>query len=324
MQTIGSPLLWGGFLLFVLLMLALDLGVLRRNSKEVSTREALIWSCVWVSLSLLFSVGVYFMFGGLRATEFLTGYFIEKSLSVDNIFVFVLIFGAFSVPKENEHRILLWGILGALVMRAVLIFAGAAILERFHWVIYLFGAFLVITGVKLLLQKEEEAFDPKNSWIMRQFRKVVRSTDRYEDGKFFTRKNGLLHATPLFAVLVCIEVTDLIFAVDSIPAVFAVTSDPFIVFTSNIFAILGLRSMYFLLAGVVDKFHYLKTGLAFVLAFVGVKMLIMSWVKIPALLSLFVVLSVLSFSIIASFLWPKKREPDALLKAPLEADQPAE
>ncbi|MGE0326002.1 MAG: TerC family protein [Polyangiaceae bacterium] len=303
-ETIGSPLLWAGFLGFVLVMLAIDLGVFHKQAHEVSLKEAAGWSAVWVVLALIFNVGVYVWFGPERGLEFTTGYLLEKALAVDNIFVFVVIFATFSVPAIYQHRVLFWGVLGALVMRAGFIFAGGAFLQRFHWAIYVFGGILAVTGIKLLLQKEE-AMDPEKSLAVRAFRRIVPVWPKFEGDRFFVKRDGRRLATPLLLALVSVEVSDVIFAVDSIPAIFAITTDPFIVFTSNIFAILGLRSMYFLLAGVISKFHYLKVGLSLVLVFVGAKMLLMGWVKIPVIASLLVIAGILTFAIVAS--WLKSR-----------------
>ena len=305
--SIGSPLLWGGFTAFILAMLALDLGVFHRTSHEVRFKEALSWTFVWIALALVFNAGVYHWFGAQKGMEFLTGYIIEKALSVDNVFVFLVIFSVFAVPAKYQHRVLFWGVLGALVMRAIFIFAGAALLQRFHWVIYIFGALLVATGIKLLVQRNEEV-DPEKNPIFRFFKRIIPATRDYHDAKFFIRENGKLLATPLFMVLVAVEASDLVFAVDSIPAIFAVTSDPFIVYTSNVFAILGLRALYFCLAGVLEKFHLLKVGLAFVLVFVGTKMLIIDIYKIPIGLSLVIVTLLLAGSIAASFIWPKRED----------------
>jgi tellurite resistance protein TerC len=305
--------LWVLFNLFVLGMLALDLGVFHRKAHTVSLKEASIWSVVWISLALLFNLGIFLYWDVMNpastytnseaALAFLTGYLIEKSLSVDNIFVFVLIFGAFAVPAAYQHRVLFWGILGALVMRAALIGIGSVLLKEFHWIIYLFGAFLVFTGVRMALhRKEENPEDMQNNGLIRFFRRIMPVTDTYDGEKFFTRRNGVLMATPLFLVLLLVESTDLIFAVDSIPAIFAVTQDPFLVYTSNVFAILGLRSLYFLLAGVVDKFYYLKLGLAVVLVFVGTKMVLVDLYKIPVALSLGVIASILAISVVASLI----------------------
>ncbi len=299
--SIGSPWLWTGFIAFVLGMLVLDLGVLHRKTHVVSVREAAIWSAVWVALAGVFNAGVYFMFGAERALEFTTGYVIEKALAVDNIFVFVVIFSAFRIPALYQHRVLFWGVLGALVMRAAFIFAGAAVLERFHWSIYVFGGILALTGIKLLMQRNNEVHPERNP-IVRLFQRVMPVTPQLAGEQFTVVENGRRYATPLLLALVAVEVTDLIFAVDSIPAIFAVTSDPFIVFTSNIFAILGLRSLYFLLAEVITKFVYLKVGLAIVLVFVGMKMLAIDIYKVPIAASLGVIAGILSTSIVASLL----------------------
>jgi tellurite resistance protein TerC len=286
--SIGSIELWAGFILFVLAMLALDLGVFHRKAHVVAFREALTWSAVWIGLALLFNLGVWYLYGPQRGVEFLTGYLIEKSLSVDNIFVFVVIFSALAIPPIYQHRVLFWGILSALVFRAVMIFAGSAMLARFHWLIYVFGAFLILTGVKLFLQRGKEEH-PENGWAMRLARRVIPTTDKPDGHRFFTRVDSKWVATPLFMALLMVEITDVVFAVDSIPAIFAITNDTFIVFTSNIFAILGLRSLFFLLAGLVDRFIYLKVGLASVLVFVGAKMSLVDFYKIPPVVSLIVI-----------------------------------
>jgi tellurite resistance protein TerC len=305
MQTIASPFLWTLFSVFVVGMLALDLGVFSRRPHEVHFKEALAWSGVWVALSLAFDGWIYLRFGSEKAMEFLTGYVIEKALSVDNIFVFVVLFAAFAVPKLYEHRVLFWGVIGAIVLRAIFIGLGAALLAKFHWIMYVFGAILIFTGIRLLVHGEQEA-DPERNPIYRFAKKIIPAVPQYDGKNFFTRIDGRRFATPLFLVLVAIEATDVVFAVDSIPAVFAVTRDPFIVYTSNIFAILGLRAMYFLLAGVIDRFHLLKIGLALVLIFVGTKMAIVDFVKIPIGLSLGVIAAILAGSVSASLIWPKK------------------
>ena len=317
-DSIGSPALWVGFTVFVLAMLALDLGVFHREAHEVRVREALGWTAVWIALALVFNLGVYFWFGSERALEFLTGYVIEKALSVDNIFVFIVIFSMFAVPARLQHRVLFWGILGALIMRAVFIVLGAALLQRFHWIIYIFGAFLVFTGIKLLVQRSDEVHPERNP-LFRLFRRFVPSVADYRDAKFTVVEGGKRYATPLLLVLVAIEATDIVFAVDSIPAIFAITTDPFIVYTSNIFAILGLRALYFALAGVMGKFHYLKVGLSLVLVFVGAKMLLAGIYKIPILASLAIIVALLAGSIVASLL---RRPGKPLLSAP-PPDQPA-
>ena len=307
-ETIGSPLLWAGFLAFVLAMLAIDLGVFHKKAHEVSLKEAGAWTAVWVALALVFNVGVYAWFGPERALEFTTGYLIEKALAVDNIFVFVVIFSTFAIPAIYQHRVLFWGVLGALVMRAAFILAGGAFLQRFHWAIYVFGAVLAITGVKLLLQRNEELHPEKNP-VVRGFQKLLPVTHQLHGGKFTILEKGRRYATPLLLALVAVEVTDVIFAVDSIPAIFAITTDPFIVFTSNIFAILGLRSMYFFLAGVITKFTYLKVGLSFVLIFVGMKMLLMDLYKVPIGVSLGIIAGILGLSVVASLVKPPAEDP---------------
>jgi tellurite resistance protein TerC len=294
---------WVGFIAFVLGMLALDLGVFHRHEHEVRPKEAAIWTAVWVSLAMLFALGLHFYAGGHAALTFLTGYVLEESLSVDNIFVIVLIFQYFAVPKKYQHRVLFWGIIGALLMRGLFIGLGTVLLQRFHWIIYVFGALLVITGVRMAVKQDEE-FEGNQNPIVRAVRRFVPLSSEFDGKHFFTVENGRRLATPLFLVLVLVEFTDLMFAIDSIPAIFAVTQDPFIVFTSNIFAILGLRSLYFLLASVVHKFHLLKYGLAVILSYIGVKMLISGWVEIPITLSLAIVLGVLAISVVASLIWP--------------------
>ena len=304
-DTVGTPGMWLGFFALIFVMLALDLGVFRRKSKVTSLRSALIWSIVWIALSLAFAYLVKVWFGPERAMEFVTGYLIEKALSVDNIFVFVVIFSAFAIPPLYQHRVLFWGIFGALIMRIIFIFAGSALLEKFHWTIYLFGGILIVTGIKLMMQKHGES-DPGKNPLVKLTRKFMPVTDGFRGEKFMVIENGRRFATPLLLALVAIEATDVIFAVDSIPAIFAVTRDPFIVFTSNIFAILGLRSLYFLLADIVDRFVYLKLGLSVILIFVGIKMTIVEFVKVPIPFSLGVILGILTISILASLYKTKK------------------
>ncbi len=313
---------WAGFLAFVIAMLALDLGVFHRNAHVVSFREAAGWSAVWVTLALIFNAGLYFFVGAQPGTEFLTGYLIEKSLSVDNIFVFVVIFAALKIPAIYQHRVLFWGILSALVMRAIMIFAGVAMLERFHWLIYLFGGFLVLTGLKLVFRKEDD--DAGTERLMNLVKRFVPTTDRFDGQNFWTKENGRWLATPLLMALVLVEFTDVIFALDSIPAIFAVTRDPFIVFTSNIFAILGLRSLYFLLAGVVDRFKYLKYGLAAVLVFVGLKMALVDIYKVPPFVSLGIIASMLTISIVWSFVATRREGHPLPLPSKPEAPPPAD
>jgi len=312
---------WVGFAIFILFMLSLDLGLLNRKAHAVTYREATIWSAVWVSLALLFGAGVFWQLGTQTGLEFLTGYVIELSLSVDNLFVFLLIFSYFKVPSKYQHRVLFWGVLGALVMRILMIGIGAALIERFHWIIYVFGAFLVFTGLRMLRQDETE-IQPEQNPLVRFVTRFIPITRHYEGEKFFTTVNGRRTGTLLLLVLVIVEVTDLVFAVDSIPAIFGVTTNTFIVYTSNVFAILGLRSLYFLLAGVVEKFHYLKIGLAIVLTFVGVKMLTESFVtnfidkQTIIGISLGVVALVLLSSVAASLLWPKESETHVEVELP--------
>jgi TerC family integral membrane protein len=305
-DTLGSWPLWVGFLAFVAVMLALDLGVFHRKAHAISLREAAVWSAVWIGLAAVFAFGVFQLFGPQRGLEFTTGYLIEKALSVDNIFVMVVLFGAFGVPAHQQHRVLFWGILGALVMRAIFILAGTALIARFHWTIYVFGLFLVFTGVRMLLSRGEHGH-PENNVMVRVARRVLPVAPGQGTDHFFTRVDGRRMVTTLFLALVAVEFTDLIFAVDSIPAVLAVSQDPFIVFTSNIFAILGLRSLYFVLAGVVHKFRYLKLGLALVLVFVGVKMAIVDLFKIPVGVSLAVVGLLITGSILSSLVADGRR-----------------
>jgi tellurite resistance protein TerC len=302
-ETVGTPLLWGGFLAFVAAMLVLDLGVFQRKAHEVGMREALVWSAVWVVLALGFNAAVYAWFGPERALEFLTGYVIEKALSIDNLFVFLVIFGYFRVPARYQHRVLFWGILGALAMRAVFILAGGALLHSFHWVIYVFGAVLLVTGVKLLRQREDHVHPERNPAV-RLAARLLPLTPRDHGQRFFVRESGRLVGTPLLLALVAVEASDLVFAVDSVPAVFAVTRDPFIVFTSNIFAILGLRSLYFVLAGGLARLRYLNVGLASVLIFVGAKMLLADLLAVPIGASLAVVAALLGLSLAFSLYWP--------------------
>jgi tellurite resistance protein TerC len=301
---------WIGFNVVVLAILALDLGVLHKRSETVSVREAATWSAVWVALSLGFAFAVYQTMGKQSGLEFLTGYLIEYALSVDNIFVFVLIFSYFKVPEKYQHRVLFWGIIGALVLRGVMIVAGSALVTRFAWTLYLFGAFLVFTGLRMALQKDDAAYNPEHDPVLRLSRRLIPVTNEYQGDSFFVHtrdKDGKRSwaATPLFIVLLIVDTTDIIFATDSIPAIFAVTRDPFIVYTSNICAVLGLRALYFLLAGVVDKFVYLKLGLSLVLIFIGAKMLLEHFVHIPIVASLGVVGAVLGMSILASIKWPR-------------------
>ena len=299
--------LFVGFTVFVLTMLALDLGVFHRKAHVVSAREAGSWVAVWMSLAMVFAVIIYFWKGSESALLFITGYLVEQSLSVDNIFVIVMIFSYFAIPDKYQHRVLFWGILGALIMRGIFIGVGAELIKRFNWIMYLFGAFLIFTGVKMAFQQDEE-FDAEKNPVMRTARRFFRITNRYDGQKFFTRESGVRVATPLFLVLIMVEFTDLVFAVDSIPAIFGITTDPFIVYTSNVFAILGLRSMYFLLSGIVHKFVYLKYGLAFILTFVGVKMVIVDVYHVPILASLGVIVITLAASIFLSLRYPPKPE----------------
>jgi tellurite resistance protein TerC len=303
---------WWGWLLFVsfiLLLLAIDLGVFHRRPHVVGMKEAGIWVSVWVSLSLLFGVGVWIVGGPEPGLQFFTGYLIELSLSADNMFVFVLIFTAFAVPAAYQHRVLFYGILGALVMRAVMILAGAWLISQFHWILYVFGAFLVFTGIRMGIEREEREVRVENNIAIRLVSRFAPILPEYHQQRFIVRQGGRLYATPLLVVLVLVELTDLAFATDSIPAIFAVTRDPFIVFTSNAFAILGLRSMYFLLANLVRRLAYLRLGLAFILTFIGVKMLIADFYKVPTVVSLGVVLTTLTVAVIASLIAAERRRP---------------
>jgi len=304
-ETVGTPLLWAGFTIFVLGMLALDLLVFQKREHVIKPKEALAWSAGWVSLALLFNVGVYHFFGAQRGLEFFTGYLIELALSVDNLFVFILIFTTFHVRPAYQHRVLFWGILGAQVMRAVFILLGAVILSAFHWVIFVFGGFLIFTGGKILLGRGTEVHPEKNP-ILKIFGKIVPTLPDFYGGRFTVKLDGKRYATALLPVLLVIEVTDLIFAIDSIPAIFGVTRDPFIVYTSNIFAILGLRALYFLLASAMDRFRYLKVGLGLVLVFVGGKMVLAEWMPISIEISLAVVVVLLGGSVLASVIRPPR------------------
>jgi tellurite resistance protein TerC len=315
----------------VFLLLALDLGVFQRQAHAVSLKEAAIWTVVWVGLALAFNLGIYFWRGPQVGLDFLTGYLIEYALSVDNIFIFVLLFTFFRVPAAYQHRVLFWGILGALLMRGTMILLGAALLERFEWIIYIFGAFLVFTGVRMFLDKDdEENVHPDGNILVRAVRRFLPVTKEMHGSRFFIKDSGRLMATPLLIVLLIVESTDLIFAVDSIPAIFGITRDPFIVYTSNICAILGLRSLYFLLAGVINQFYYLKTGLAVILTFVGVKMLwpeitylvLHDHYDIPTIVSLGVIVSTLAVTVIASVI--RSRRLEAVAAAAPEPPQPAE
>ena len=293
---------WIGFHLFVFIMLALDLGVFHKHSHKVPVKEAIIWSCIWITLALLFDLFIYLDkdFGPVKAMEFITGYIIEYSLSVDNIFVFILIFSYFAVNKQYQHKILFWGILGALIMRGLFIFTGVALINRFQWIVIIFGGFLVFTGIRMLFQKEADV-DPEKNIIIKFFRRFLPVSKSLHGDKLFITENRKLYATPLFLVLLIIESSDLIFAVDSIPAILAISKNTFIVYTSNIFAILGLRSLYFAIAGIMGLFHYLKIGLAFVLTFVGSKMLLAYFhFEIPIVTSLGIIISILLISILAS------------------------
>jgi len=303
-------LIWGGFIIFILGLLILDLKVLQKDDHEIKVREALAWTGFWIVLALMFNAGVYYFEGTQKALEFLTAYLIEKSLSVDNIFVFLMVFSYFGIPSKYQHRVLFWGIIGALIMRAAFILVGVALIERIHWIIYVFGAFLIFIGIKMALEKEKEIHPEKNP-VLKYFRKIMPVTKEFVGHDFFTKKGTRWAATPLFVVLLVIESTDVMFAVDSIPAVLAISHDPFIVYTSNVFAILGLRALYFAIAGVMQLFHYLNYGLAFILVFVGIKMILADFYKLPVSVALGVIAGVLAISVIASLMFPKKTDPVA-------------
>lgn len=305
----NKEMMWLAFSVLVVIMLLIDLG-LSRKSHEISFKEALTWTVVWITLAFVFNGGVYYYLGAERALEFFTGYIIEKSLSVDNLFVFIMIFSYFQVPQLHQPKILKWGIIGALVMRAIFIFLGIELLEMFHWMIYVFGGILIITGIKMAFGGEEKV-DPEKNLLVKLVRKVIPVTRRTHGSRFIIRRRGLIAATPLFLTLVMVESSDVIFALDSIPAVFAVTRDPFIVYTSNVFAIMGLRALYFLLANVMGMFKYLKVGISLVLIFVGIKMLLAGTAyEIPIQFSLVVIFVVLSLSVLIS-LFMAKRETKA-------------
>lgn len=313
--SIGEPWMWAAFIGFVLLMLVLDLFVFGGSkAHKVSVKEAAVWSLIWVSMALLFNAGLWWYLSGTvgqdiagrKALEFLTGYLIEKSLSVDNVFIFLLIFSSFHVAAEYQRRVLIYGVLGAIVLRAVMILAGAWVVREFSWVLYIFGVFLVVTGVRMLVMAEKEPELEQNP-VLKFARRHLRISAEQHGEKFTVMKDGVRYFTPLFLVLILIEVTDLVFAVDSIPAIFAITTDPFIVFTSNIFAIMGLRALYFLLADVADRFHLLKYGLAMVLTFIGVKMLIAPWYHVPVAASLIIVAVLISASVVASLIATRRK-----------------
>jgi len=318
-QSIGTPALWGGFLVLVFVLMAVDLAAYRRNPHEMSIREASAWTAVWVVIALLFGAGVGWYFGRRPAVEYFTGYVIEYALSVDNLFVFILIFKTFGVPPIYQRRVLLWGILGAMILRAAFILVGAALLSRFEWLLYVFGAFLIYTGGKILSGKDVETH-PEHNPVLKLFAKIFPIVRHFGDGKFIVKHRGRWYATALLPVLLVVEATDVVFAVDSIPAIFAVTRDPFIVFTSNVFAILGLRALYFVLKTIMDAFRYLKVGLGLVLVFVGGKMCTEKWVHVPAEISLLIVVSVLGISIAASLLWPGEPEGNGVDGGTAEAD----
>jgi tellurite resistance protein TerC len=307
MSSVDSPLIWGVFALVVVVFLAIDLGIFHRKAHVVSMKEAAGWTTVWIVLAMLFNAFVFHKYGSTKGLEFLQGYLLELALSVDNVFVFLVVFSYFRVAEENRHRVLFWGIIGAVVTRGIFIGAGAAVIQRFHWVMYILGAFLVYTAIKIMVQRDSE-IDPSKNVMLRLFRRLVPTIPDYDGAKFVVRRDGVLKATPLLAVLVVVESADVMFAVDSIPAIFGVTTDIFIVLTSNIFAILGLRSLFFLIAALVQKLRFLKLGVAVILAFIGVKILIEGFYKIPIAVSLSVLAGVLLTTALASMLFPEKKE----------------
>jgi len=305
-----TPLHWIAFIIFILVAIAVDLGVFHRKAHKISIKESLVWSVVWVTLAIAFGLWILQGYGRQPALEFFTGYIIEKSLSVDNLFVFLVIFRVFAVKEEYQHSVLAYGIVGALLMRGIMIGAGAALVQRFDWIMYLFGVFIIYAGLHMLVAREAESH-PENNFLVRYVSKHIRLTREYREEHFFVHENGKLFATPLFLVLLVVEFTDVTFAVDSIPAIFGITRDPFIVFTSNVFAILGLRTLYFLLAGVLDKFVYLKIALALVLIFIGAKMIVEPWLHISVSVSLAVVLGMLAIAVLASLVAKPKRVAEA-------------
>jgi len=304
----ASPLLYVVFTAFILILLVVDLGLFQRKVHDIKIKEALAWSAVWIALALAFNVGLHIWHGREASLQFFTGYLIELSLSVDNLFVFLLIFMYFKVPAQYQHKVLFWGIIGAQIMRGLLIGLGVTLIARFHWILYLFGLFLVFTGGKMAFQDEAAEIKPDRNLLVRLFRKFVPVTSGYHGSKFFLKLDGRRYATLLFIVVLVVETTDLLFALDSIPAIFAITTDPFIVYTSNIFAILGLRSLYFALAGLMNLFHYLRIGLAMVLTFVGAKMLLTAVYPIPIVLTLVIVGGIILLSVLASLIWPKDQK----------------
>lgn len=302
-----SPYIWVGFLVFVLFVLSLDLGVFHKKSHTVGFKESIIWSGVWIALALAFNVIILYWRGENDFMLFLTGYVIEKSLSVDNLFVFLLIFSYFKIPNQYQHKVLFYGILGALIMRAFFIWAGIAILEKFTWVIYIFGAFLIFSGIKML-RPESDEHDLEKSWVITWTKKIFPTSPHFHGDKFFVKLNGVWTVTPLFITLIFVEFSDLVFAIDSIPAIIGITNDPFLVFTSNVFAILGLRSLYFALKGFADIFHYLKYGLSIILIFIGVKMLISHFYHMPVAITMAVIFVVLLGSVLLSVLSNRKKK----------------
>jgi len=306
---LSTVALWIGFHLFVLTILGLDLGILRRSARVVRPREAMVWTSIWIALAAFFCLGIWRLSGPDLALQFATGYLVEYALSVDNLFVFLLVFTYFQVAPDCRHRLLFWGVLGAFVMRATLILVGAALVMRFHWMLYLFGAFLLYSALKMFFSKEEEEIDPERNAVLRRARRLLPVSTGDTGASFFARQRGRLKVTPLFLVLLVLETTDLLFALDSIPAVLGISQNSFIVYTSNVFAILGLRSLFFVVASLMDRFHFLKMGVSVVLAFIGAKMVIDPWFRIPVLVSLAAVAATLGIAVLASILRPQKGAP---------------
>ncbi len=307
MDTVYKQLLWIGFVFIILVLLAVDLIVFNRRPHEITIKESLLWSLFWILIALLFNTFIYFWYGHVSGLQFITGYLIEKSLSVDNLFVFLMLFSYFKVPSKYQHKVLFWGILGAIVMRGIMISIGTTLISRFHWILYIFGLFLIFTGIKMAIEKESREIHPERNILVRFFKKLFPVTAGFHEEKFFVKVNKKRYATLLFIVLIVVETTDLVFALDSIPAIFAITQDPFIIFTSNVFAILGLRSLYFALAGIMNLFYYLRIGLSVILTFVGLKMLLSDIYPISIVLALGFIACVLLVSIIASIIRNKKQ-----------------
>ena len=303
----SDTLLWSLFGFIVIILLVLDLGVFHKKANEIHMKEALIWSGIWIAVALIFNIGIYYVRGSEFALQFLAGYLLEKSLSVDNLFVFLLVFNYFQLPSKFQHKILFWGILGALFFRAIFIFFGVSLLHYFTWMIYVFGAILIITGFKLAFEKDTKVNPEKNIFV-RMVRRFYPVSSEFHEGKFFIKANGIIYATPMIIILLVIESTDIVFAVDSIPAILAISKDIFIIYTSNVFAILGLRALYFALAQLMQLFHYLHYGLSIILVIIGIKMIISHFIHIPTVITLGIIMLILFFSVLASLKWPKKSD----------------